>query len=129
KQGPISMVDPEATAAYILDTTVLNGEPQPLVVDTDGDGFCDAVNPKLQPTTSPLVGPRQVLKVRLAPVPPAGIADFATDDPTLPLTLPGGGVCLAGRDVDAPFDLCELGPQPSIAISYAGGLPSIWAAE
>jgi hypothetical protein len=130
KQIPISTVDPEATAAYILDTTVLpSGEVQPLVVDTDGDGYCDAVNPKLEPTTSPLQGPRQVLKVRLAPVPPAGVGDFATPDPTLPLNLVGGGVCLAGRDVDPPFDLCRLGPQPSIAISYAGGLPAIWAAE
>jgi hypothetical protein len=129
KQVPISKVDPENTAAYILDTTVLDGVPQPLVVDTDGDGFCDAVNPKLQPTTSPLQGPRQVLKVRLAPVPPAGAADFATPDPTLPLTLDGGGLCLAGRDTDPPVDLCRPGPQPSIAISYAGGLPAIWSAE
>jgi hypothetical protein len=128
KQGPISGVDPERTAAYILDTTVLNGEPQPLVVDTDGDGACDAINPKLEPTTSPIQGPRQVLKVRLAPVTPAGAADF-TDDPTLPITLAGGGTCRAGDEVDPPFDLCPLGPQPSLAISYAGGVPAIWAAE
>jgi hypothetical protein len=129
KQIPISTVDPDATAAYILDTPVLpGGEVQPLVVDTDGDGFCDALNPKLQPTTSPLQGPRQVLKVRMAPVPPAGAGDFATPDPTLPLQT-SAGLCLAGRDVDPPVDLCALGPQPSMAISYAGGLPAIWAAE
>jgi hypothetical protein len=128
KQVPISTVDPEATAAYVLDTTVLDNQPQPLVVDTDGDGYCDAVNPKLQPTTSPLQGPRQVLKVRMAPIPPAGAADF-TPDPVLPKAYPSFGLCSPGRDVDPPFDLCRLGPQPSIAIGYAGGLPAIWAAE
>jgi hypothetical protein len=128
KQVPISTVDPDATAAYILDTTVLDGVPQPLVVDTDGDGWCDAVNPKLEPTTSPLQGPRQVLKVRLAPVPVDGSGDF-TDDPSLPVAFPGGGQCLPGKDLDPPADVCKPGPQPTIAISYASGLPAIWAAE
>ena len=130
KQVPISTVDPDKTAAYVLDTTVVNGEAQPLVVDTDGDGYCDAVNPKLQPTTSPLQGPRQVLKVRLKPVPPDGHGDYATPDSTLPLTLPYSPfVCLPGRDLDPPEQICKSGLQPTIAISYAGGLPAIWSVE
>jgi hypothetical protein len=128
KQIPISTVDPLATAAYVLDSTVVNGVPQPLVVDTDGDGWCDAVNPQLQPTTEPITGPRQVLKVRLAPVPPGGTADF-TPDPSLPIPLPGGGVCSIGLAAEIPENLCKPGPEPSIAISYAGGLPAIWSIE
>jgi hypothetical protein len=124
KQIPISTVDPDATAAYILDTTVLNGVAQPLVVDTDGDGWCDAVNPTLQPTTEPLTGPRQVLKVRLKPVPPGGAADFTPD-----ATLPIPGVCVEGSDMDGPEPFCRSGLQPTVAITYATGLPAIWSVE
>jgi hypothetical protein len=124
KEIPISTVDPNATAAYVLDATVVDGVPQPLVVDTDNDGFCDAVNPLLQPTTEPLTGPRQVLKVRLKPVPPAGKADF-TPDPSLPIP----NFCAPGSDSSIPETLCRPGPQPTIAISYAGGLPAIWSIE
>jgi hypothetical protein len=124
KEIPISTVDPQATAAYVLDSTTVNGVPQPLVVDTDDDGWCDAVNPLLQPTTEPITGPRQVLKVRLKPVPPGGIADF-TPDPSLPIA----GVCAAGIASAVPEQLCSPGPQPTIAITYAGGLPAIWSIE
>jgi hypothetical protein len=122
KQQPISTVDPDKTAVYVLDTTVLDGQPQPLVVDTDGDEYCDALNPRLEPTTLPLTGPRQVLKIRMRPVPPGGLADFYTPDPNLPAG------CLPGIAPDPPKYLCPLGPQPTIAISYAG-LPAIWAIE
>ncbi len=128
KQIPISTVDEDATAAYILDTVAIMGVAQPLVVDTDGDGFCDDVNPKLEPTTAPLTGPKQVLKVRMKPVPPGGKGDYFPPHYTLPKQSPLPSGCLQGRDTDAPLQLCRLGPQPTIAISYAG-LPSIWAIE
>jgi hypothetical protein len=117
KQIPIAGVDPEVTAVYILAETA-----QPLVVDQDGDGFCDVINPKLIPTTSPLTGaPRQVLKVRLKPVPPAGAGDFRAD-----LTVPAG--CEEGQDLNPPVDICKV-EQPKVAISYAGGVPAIWSIE
>lgn len=119
KQVPVSLVDPEATAVYVLDAP---SDAQPLVVDTDDDGYCDAVNPKLEPTTLPLTGPRQVLKIRMRPVPPAGEADFASD----PGPLPAG--CLPGIDPDVPDDLC-IGSQPSIAIAYLEKEPAIWSIE
>jgi len=117
KQDPIAGIDPAVTAAYILaDTT------QPLVVDQDGDGFCDVINPKLVPTTSPLTGaPRQVLKVRLKPVPPAGVGDYRPD-----LTAPAE--CVPGKDVNPPENICNV-EQPTVAISYAGGAPAIWSIE
>jgi hypothetical protein len=118
KATPISEVDPEVTAAYVLADTS-----QPLVVDIDGDGNCDVINPKLVPTTSPLTGPRQVLKVRLKPVPVAGTPDYRPD-PSIPATLP----CVAGSDVNPPTDICKM-EQPWVAISYATGLPAIWAVE
>jgi hypothetical protein len=116
KLGPISTVDPEATAVYVLDDVS-----QPLVVDTDGDTICDAINPKLVPTTGPLTGPRQVLKIRLKPVLPAGTGDYRPD-PTVP------AICLEGRALDAPAEICRI-EQPTVAISYAGGLSAVWAIE
>jgi hypothetical protein len=129
KAIPISTVDEDATAVYILDTVTYMNAPQPLVVDTDGDGFCDDVNPKLEPTTSPLTGPKQVLKVRMKPVPPGGLGDFYAPHyqaAKQPATLPGG--CLIGRDPDPPLELCKPGPQPTVAIKYIG-LPAIWSIE
>ncbi|HEX9288375.1 MAG TPA: hypothetical protein VF904_02530, partial [Anaeromyxobacteraceae bacterium] len=45
---PNAGIDPEKTSVYILDDAT-----QPLIVDTDGDGFCDHINPHLIPTTQP----------------------------------------------------------------------------
>jgi hypothetical protein len=128
KLGPISTVDPEATAVYILnDSTVKdpmgNTVPQPLVVDTDGDGTCDAINPKLEPTSMPLQNARQVLKVRMRPVPPAGDGDY-TDDPTDPVP----SFCHPSLTPNAPKNICDV-EQPFVAVSYAGKLPAIWAIE
>ena len=117
KQVPIAGVDPDVTAAYVLVDTS-----QPLVVDNDGDGNCDIINPKLVPTTTPLTSPRQVLKVRLKPVPPAGAADYRPD-PTVPLDE-----CMPGTDTDPPFAICGT-PDPVVAISYAHGASAIWAIE
>ncbi len=117
KVVPISGVDPDKTAVYVLDD-----ESKALIVDTDGDGWCDSINPLLTPTTEPPMTNDQVLKVRLAPVPPAGIANFQQD---LSLNTP---FCRAGLDPFPPLALCP-GNQPSIAIAYAGTLPAIWTVE
>jgi hypothetical protein len=115
KAAPISTVDPNATAIYVLDDLS-----QPLVVDSDGDTACDEINPNLTPTTM-LTGPHQVLRIRMRPVPPAGLADF-TPDPTVP---PG---CIEGHATNPPTNICNI-EEPTLAISYAGGLPAIWGIE
>jgi hypothetical protein len=118
KHPPLSLVDPDDTNVYILDDTS-----QALVVDTDGDGTCDAINPLLIPTTEPPTQNDQVLKVRLAPVGPQGASDF-TKDPTVPLDAP----CKEGLDPQPPEPLCGF-DQPTVAISYAFGQPAIWSVE
>ena len=60
---------------------------QVLIVDTDGDGYCDHINPLLVPTTQPPTQNNQVLKVRLAGVPGQGDADYR-DDSNPALELP-----------------------------------------
>jgi hypothetical protein len=119
KLTPISLVDPNNTSVFIMND---RGPNQPLIVDTDGNGSCDSINPLLIPTTEPPTENNQVLKVRLAPVPPGGLADFTTDS-SLPLSY-----CADGIDPTQPEPMCGFA-QPRIAISYAFGLPAIWSVE
>jgi hypothetical protein len=123
KTVPISLVDPANTAVYVLDDPT-----QPLVVDTDGDGYCDAINPKLVPTTQPLTDSRQVLKVNLSPVPKKGNADFRKDPTIAPPQFDPETDCTTGQDDNPPLALC-IGNEPTIAISYAGNESSIWSLD
>jgi hypothetical protein len=118
KYPPLALVNPDTTSVYVLDDETL-----PLIVDTDGDGTCDSINPLLVPTTQPPIINTQVLKVRLSPVPKAGVGDF-TPDPSLPLPY-----CARGADPAIPQPLCHTFLQPSIAISYDLGLPAVWSVE
>ncbi len=95
---PISLVNKSTVWLYVLDDTA-----KALVVDKDGDGFCDDVNPEVVPIGSkPLPG--EAVAVAMTPIPPAGSADFAGD--------PGGGVPLHpacdgwGTETKPPNPLC-----------------------
>jgi hypothetical protein len=128
KVVPIAGTDPRTTGLYIL-----NKPTQPLVVDVDGDGVCDTINPKLIPTTTPAAGPSDVLLVRLTPIPPKGGGDFSPD-PSLPALLPGAApdatTCYRGGEPVTP-PLCGAQSIP-IAIGYwnaLGPFPAIWAIE
>jgi hypothetical protein len=125
KITPIAGIDPNNTNVYIL----TDGS-QPLVVDSDGDGYCDQINPLLVPTNGPLSQSDQVLKIRLAGVLLGGNADFFKPDyDTADDALPSG--CNFGSDTAPPKRLCQLDgfEQPTIAISYAEGAPAIWSVE
>jgi hypothetical protein len=121
KVVPIAGIDPDNTSIYIL-----TDNSQPLIVDTNGDGYCDAINPLLAPTTGPLTQAAQVLKVRLAGVTPRGSADFEASqaDPGLPIA----GTCVAGKDPAPPKLLCNF-EEPTIAIGYSDNLPAVWSIE
>jgi hypothetical protein len=127
KHSPISLVDQSTVAVYVLGETS-----QPLVVDVDGDGACDMVNPKLVPTTKPAAQSNEVLAIRLAPVPPKGSADFTPDlsldmEPNRSL-WPG---CSPGTVTLAPRRLCGSEPL-SVVIGYPasrGPDPAIWSLE
>ncbi|HEY2899981.1 MAG TPA: Ig-like domain-containing protein [Polyangia bacterium] len=118
KKAPLAGVDANTVAVYVLDDTS-----QALTVDSDGDGICDAINPKLVPTTSPPTQNNQVLKVRLSPVKPAGGADYTADP-----SLPGALACGPGLATDPPLPLCSVS-QPTIVIGYAGGASAIWSVD
>jgi hypothetical protein len=123
KFSPISRVNPDTVAAFVL------GDPsQPLVVDSNGDGVCDAINPKLVPTTMPAVQSNEVLKVRLGAVKPDGAADYRehADRPAF---------CMEPGAELAPRPLCLTTTQNrmTVAVGYTSARedpePSIWAIE
>jgi hypothetical protein len=115
---PISLVDPNRVEMLVLDDTT-----QPLVVDSDGDGICDKINPLLVPTTTPMSS-LDALLVNLVPITPAGLADFTPDanilsDSSLP--------CGPGVDAAHPDPLCFT-TDLSIAIPYSYSKePAIWS--
>ncbi len=116
-QMPLSLVDQTSTKLYVLDDTT-----QPLVVDTDGDGYCDDINPALAPSTNPQTA-SEVLALNLEAIPPAGDADYRQPGPggyyeTYYGTLPALPVGCAkwGTEDDAPDALCS-------AVEGDGGTP------
>ena len=105
---PISLVDPGRVELLVLDDTT-----QPLVVDSDGDGVCDKINPLLVPTTTPMSS-KDALLVNLIPIASTGHADLTGDpsilnDPTLPCVpgtrrrAPGSAVLHDGSDHGDPL--------------------------
>jgi hypothetical protein len=123
---PIAGIDPATTSMYVLDDTA-----QPLVVDTDGDGYCDGINPLLVPTTSPPKQNNEVLTTRLVPVTPKGTGDFTPDYSLLSDISALRDGCNLGRDTQAPFRLCAVQPS-TIAIGYPTAFDpksAIWTIE
>lgn len=125
KHQPISLVNPSTVAAYVQGDTS-----QPLVVDVDGDGVCDVINPLLVPTTRPAMRSNEVLSVRLTPVPPKGSADFTPD--VLLDVEPGRSQypsCTKGTSLLGSRPLCGSEPL-SVVIGYPaaiGPYPAIWS--
>lgn len=83
---------------YVFDDTT-----KPLVVDTNADGFCDAINPTIVPATVPMVA-NEAAVTSLAAIAPTGAGDFTSDTyggtnapPTCqsdPAALPAPPLCL-----------------------------------
>src|SRR5262249_59535784 len=87
----------------------------PLVVDSDGDGVCDTINPNVVPVTGMPPGPSQAVEINLVQIPPAGGADFVP--PTYAGPVGGGLSCLQGDDQQHPNPLCLTSGPLTIAIS------------
>ncbi|HXU71055.1 MAG TPA: hypothetical protein VN947_17090 [Polyangia bacterium] len=66
-----------------------------LAVDTNGDGFCDDVNPALQPTSGMISMPDEALALHMTPLTDAGSPDFTT----------GGAVPAACGEVGTAMDM------------------------
>jgi hypothetical protein len=127
KVTPLSLVDPENTNVFVMPMGVNSS--QPLVVDSTADGRCDQINPLLLPAspTTPPSAPSGILQVRLAPVPPAGGANFEPD-PTVTADVPKAP-CAPGEATAPPPRLCNSFDIPTIAIGYSDNEPAIWSVE
>ncbi len=121
---PIASIDPSTVAAFVQQDTT-----QPLVVDTDGDGICDDINPKLVPGTRGPFSSNQVLKLNLGPLAPAGRADFL-----LKSKEPAMG-CLAPEAELQPSAVCPSHEpaRNTMVIAHPdilrGPYPSVWTVE
>jgi len=98
---------------YVFDDTT-----KPLVVDTNADGFCDAINPNIVPATVPMLANEAAVS-SLTPVTPTGTADFSGD--TFGGTN-GSPTCQADPAAMAPGPLClgEPGATTVIRTSFTG---------
>jgi hypothetical protein len=98
---------------------VLNDTSQPLVVDTDKDGFCDAINPLLVPSTTPLSATHALL-INMVPVGPTGVANYFMSP------IPAGSGCTAvGTDDKSPDPICDTTPM-TVVIPSDHGTPAIY---
>jgi hypothetical protein len=80
---------------------VFDDSTKPLVVTSDGDGTCDAINPQIVPATVPML-PSEAAVIELTEITPGGGAFFPAG-----LIYGGSNVgCSAGTDVDPPAPLC-----------------------
>jgi len=96
--SPLALVNRATVELFILDDARL-----PLVVDMNGDGHCNDINPNLIPTITVSGDPRETLKLNMVALEPTGIADYRTDmvTPVFPPPCQAWGVAN-----DPPDSLC-----------------------
>jgi hypothetical protein len=68
----ISTVDQSSVQMFVIHDDGMTA----LAVDTDGDTYCDDVNPLLIPTAGPVVMQNEALSLQMAPIPGTGTPDF-----------------------------------------------------
>ena len=114
---PLAGLDPAHVELLVLDDTS-----RALVVDTDNDGVCDAVNPKLVPTTTPMSS-QDALLINLSAIPIAGAANF-TPDPGFPT---GAVACEIGTETQPPPLLCKTTSMTVAIPAHQVAVPAVWS--
>jgi hypothetical protein len=117
----ISAVDPAN-----VNLLVMPAGGSALVVDTDGDGSCDEINPNLVPVSTSISGSNQVLTLPMAAMAAGGGApDYEADPGPEP-----AGVCgqFGDGSTAPPVELCPAANTPmTFALPYTDvPLPAIW---
>ena len=98
---------------------VFDDSTKPLVVDTDGDGECDDVNPDIVPAIAPQTS-NEAAVITLAAIEPVGTAFFASD------TFGGFNAgCATGDDTVPPEPVC-LGETNTSIIHDLDGSPEVF---
>lgn len=121
---PLAGVQPSSVDLFILDDS--DGA---LVVDTDGDGICDDINPKLTPTSTPMAD-NEVVRLDMAPIPNRGGVYFggSVGDPMVdPLAGPDAACNPEPNPAQQPPDpLCSLQSSLTWAMPDAIGENAIY---
>jgi hypothetical protein len=114
---PRAGIDNTKVQLYVLDNTAV-----PLIVDTDGDGQCDAMNPEIVPSTVPML-PNEAAVIDLVAVEPAGEAYFGPD------TFAGSNAtdCVTGTAAEEPALLCVAGEPNTRIPAAADGVAMLYA--
>jgi len=108
-----SGIQPKSVYLYVLDDVS-----KVLVVDSDGDGYCDSINPEVEPKGTL---PGRAIKVGLAPITPGGSADFRPPGTGGPVTPPS--YCHSwGTNTTPPTPLCKT-TTASIVIPHSEDTP------
>ena len=83
----------------------------PLVVDTDGDGECDDINPDVVPASIPIFA-NEAAVIKMVEIEPNGAAFFG------PTSFGGtnAATCSEGTDTQPPASLCDGEPDATVAI-------------
>ena len=121
KWVPVSLVDNTSVVLYVLDDTS-----QPLVVDGDGDEWCDQINPKVIPKGSNPTA-KQAVPVKLTAVPPVGKADYFYCD-TKKCGSPPSACAIWGTEKAAPTKLCQSTKSVVVpnAVGHSAMVPAIY---
>jgi hypothetical protein len=100
---------------YVFDDTT-----KPLVVDTNADGLCDAINPTIVPATTPMTANEAAVS-SLLPITPRGTGQYGTD------TFGGGNAATCQVDpMPAAVDpLCLGEPTATAIIPGIYGMPVV----
>ena len=120
---PLAGVQPSSVDLFILDDS--DGA---LVVDTDGDGICDDINPKLTPTSTPMAD-NEVARLDMAPIPNRGAVYFggSVGDPMVdPLAGPDAACNAEPNPGQPPDPLCDLQSSLTWAMPDAVGEDAIY---
>ncbi|HZS36768.1 MAG TPA: hypothetical protein VFF06_08080 [Polyangia bacterium] len=117
-----SDVNPTQVSLLVLPSATSSGQ---LLVDTDGDGNCDDINPLLLPVSS-IAGANEVLQLQMVSMALGGSADFEND----PSGVVVAGVCDTFSDgsTTPPVELCAAANTPmTFSLPYAAvAEPAIW---
>jgi hypothetical protein len=115
---PIAGVDASSVQLWVLDDSN-----RALIVDTDNDGICDAINPLLQPASVP-VAANEAAVIDMQALAPTGASWFAP--PSTPFAGPAEDACNEPELSPAPAALCSTTPATRVTETNIGSDPVIY---
>lgn len=118
---PHAGIDDARVQLYVLDDSE-----RALIVDSDGDGTCDAINPTIVPTIVPTVG-NEAAVLDLAPAPASGLSYYPAEMPDGDEFAGFNQGCAFGEDDEAPDVVCYAADNVTrIPFTPFGQLPMIY---